>query len=350
MKTVSVIVINFNGSSDLAACLDSVAAQDHPACDVVVIDNASTDGSREWLRSKAGEAGWGFRLIENEANVGFSPALNQGIAATHGELVMPLNTDVVLEAGYVSALAAALEDPLTGSATGKLERFPPGGEDNIIDSAGHVIFRNRLAENLGEGRPAAASFLEPMEVWGVCGAAALYSREMLEDVAVDGEVFDEDFFAFWEDLDLDWRARMRGWRSMLVPAASAWHRRGGAGYRKSLLVETHNYKNRYLMMMKNDSARSLLPNLPGLIVTEVLKGAALLLRCPRALLGFVQAARLLPVMLRKRRTIQSRRLVPARELEHWFQPFDYRVWIKRHLFNRGEMIVEAHAERAACGE
>ncbi|MHB8896124.1 MAG: hypothetical protein ACYC99_13240, partial [Candidatus Geothermincolia bacterium] len=81
-------------------------------------------------------------------------------------------------------------------------------------------------------------------------------------------------------------------------------------------------------------------NLPGIILVEILKAGALLVRCPRALLGLVDVVRLLPVMIAKRRVIQSRRLVPSRELERWFQPFDYVRWIKRHLLNRGEMIVE----------
>jgi hypothetical protein len=110
-------------------------------------------------------------------------------------------------------------------------------------------------------------------------------------------------------------------------------------------VETHNYKNRYLMMIKNDSARYVLRNLPGILLTEALKGGALLVRCPRALLGLAQVARLVPAMVRKRRVIQSRRLVPARDLDVWFQPFDYKAWIRRHLLNRGEMIVEAQRER-----
>ncbi len=346
MKTVSAVVINFNGLADLPACFDSLAGQDYQAIELVIIDNGSQDGSLEWLRQwVSGQASAGrfippVALVENGRNTGFSPALNQGIAASGGEYVMPLNTDVVLQSTFVSRMVEAVEPDGVGSASGKLLRFPPYGAENVIDTAGHVMFRNRLALNLGEGKKASANFLEATEVWGTCGAAAIYKREMLRDVAVDGEFFDEDFFAFWEDLDLDWRARMRGWRCMFDPAAVAWHRRGGTGYRKSVLVETHNYKNRYLMMIKNDSGRNVLRNLPGIIATELLKGGALLIRCPRALLGLLDVVRLTPAMVAKRRVIQSRRLVPAREIESQFEPFDYAGWIRRHLLNRGEMIVE----------
>ena len=345
MRSVAIVVINFNGLADLPGCLEAVEAQTFPGIDLVIIDNHSTDGSREWLRGWVGEAGTRGRfaarppaLIENAHNAGFSPALNQGIRATTSDLVMPLNTDVVLREDFVEVLAACFGDQGVGSASGKLLRFPVGGVSNKIDSVGHVIFRNRLAWNLGEGLPGDREFLEKAEVWGTCGAAAVYSREMLEDVAVEGEFFDEDFFAFWEDLDLDWRARMRGWRCVMDPAALAWHRRGGAGYRKSLLVERHNLKNRHLMMLKNDQARFVLRNLPGMLTVEVLKAAALLVRCPRALGAYLDVVRLAPSMLVKRRSIQSRRLVPAGELESWFAPFHYKKWFRRHLLNRGGMI------------
>lgn len=348
MRSVSIVIINFNGLGDLPGCLGSVLAQDHENIALVIVDNASEDGSREWLREWVADPLNSGRfkqgpplLIENETNVGFSPALNMGISGSRGDLVMPLNTDVVMEPSFVSRLAACFDESGVGSATGKLLRFPVGGMSNPIDSVGHLIFRTRLAWNLGEGEDGAHAYVERQEVWGTCGAAAVYSREMLDDVAVEGEYFDEDFFAFWEDLDLDWRARERGWKCVLDPSAIAWHRRGGAGYRKSLLVERHNFKNRYLMLIKNDSARFLLRNLPGILAVEVLKAGALLVRCPRALYGWVDVVKLLPAMIRKRRVIQSRRIVPARELDVWFQPFPYRSWISRHLFERGEMIVEA---------
>lgn len=356
MSTVSVVIINFNGMADLAGCLDSVLAQDYPEMELVAIDNASDDGSAEWLARWVEGDGNAKRfvkppvLIRNEVNVGFSPALNRGIEASSGPLVMPLNTDVVLDPGFMSAMVGALEGSEVGSASGKLLRFPVGGADNHIDSAGHVMFKNRLAYNVGEGQPAATGWNEPREIWGTCGAAALYKREMLRDVAVDGECFDEDFFAFWEDLDLDWRARMRGWRCAYEPAALAWHRRGGAGYRKSLLVERHNYKNRFLMMIKNDSGRYVLRNLPGIVFTEAMKAGALLVRCPRALLGLVDVIRLTPGMIRKRRVIQSRRVVPARELEHWFEPFGYRWWIRKHLLERKETIVREESEKVSSRE
>jgi hypothetical protein len=98
-------------------------------------------------------------------------------------------------------------------------------------------------------------------------------------------------------------------------------------------------------MIKNDSPRYLLKNLPGIAFTDLLKSGALLVRCPRALLALGEVARLLPIMLAKRRVIQSLRVVPAGEIERWLQPFPYRKWVRRHLLSRGEMIVEGDRDR-----
>ncbi|MBN2168072.1 MAG: glycosyltransferase family 2 protein [Actinobacteria bacterium] len=352
MKQVSAIIINYNGLNDLPWFLDSLCSQDYENIELIVIDNCSNDGSREFLKEFVGSnkarnrfTGGSPVLIENEGNTGFSPALNTGISQSNGEYVLSLNTDVVLEPEFLSSLMLSMNGEKIGSASGKLLRFPPHNRDNIIDSAGHVIFRNRLARNRGEGETGSSACMEPTEVFGTCGAAALYSREMLEDIKVKGEYFDEDFFAFWEDLDVDWRSKLRGWHCVYNPEAVAYHKRGGAGYRKSLIVEYHNYKNRVLLMIKNDSLKGALGNMPGIFFVDLLRTGALLIRCPRALLSIGETLRLLPKMLGKRMVIQKRRLISDLEMEEWFLPFHYRKWIVHHLFRRGEMIVDGERLR-----
>lgn len=352
MKQVSAIIINYNGLHDLPEFLESLHAQDYPDIELIVVDNCSNDGSTEYLEEFARSekarkrfTGESPVFIKNEDNRGFSPALNLGISKSGGEYVLSLNTDIVLEPDFLSNLASVMNGEKVGSASGKLLRFPPHNPDNMIDSAGHLIFKNRLAENRGEGETGSVSYMESAEVFGTCGAAALYSREMLEDIKVRGEYFDEDFFAFWEDLDVDWRSRIRGWHCIYNPEAVAYHKRGGAGYRKSLIVEYHNYKNRYLMVIKNDSLAGLFRNLPGILFTDILKTGALLIRCPRAVLAIFEVIKLMPGMLAKRKRIQGDRVVSDKDMERWFEPFHYRKWIRRHLLNRGEMIVEGEKSR-----
>lgn len=351
MRVVSAILINYNGAPDLPTCLDSLMRQDYPSIELVVIDNASTDNSSEILTRflndpRAREKFWGGSpfLISNEKNIGFSGALNEGIRRSTGDLILSLNTDIVLEPQFISELARVMEDRDVGSASGKLLRFPPGNRDNPIDSAGHIIFKNRLARNIGEGVAGSTAFLAEAQVFGTCGAAAMYSREMLEDIKTGDEYFDEDFFAFWEDVDVDWRAALRGWKCIYNPGAIAYHRRGGAGFRKPPVVEYHNLKNRYLLMIKNDSPMFFLKNLPGILFTEILKIGALLFRCPGALRALGEVVRILPSMLEKRRLVQSRRIVPPDEIEARFAPFDYRRWVKTHLLEWRKFISVREAE------
>jgi GT2 family glycosyltransferase len=242
-----------------------------------------------------------------------------------------LNPDVVLGPEFVGRLASAIEnEPAFGSASGKVYRLP-AGERGIIDTTGHVIYKNRLFTDRGEDEPDRGQFDEPGEIFGACAGVGLYKKAMLEDIREGEEYFDESFFLFLEDTDLNWRAQLRGWKCLYVPGATAWHHRGGTAKRLTRLVETHNYKNRYMMLIKNDSFGGFLKNLHHFIVTDTLKTTALLWRCPSALLGWRDVWRELPALYRKRRIIQKNRRVSQAEFEQWFVRFDYGQWVRRHI-------------------
>ncbi|MFQ5574284.1 MAG: glycosyltransferase family 2 protein [Terriglobia bacterium] len=223
MDLVSIIVVNFNGNKWLKPCMEALSGQTYGDIEVIVVDNGSTDGSVEELKK-------GFpsvSVLENEANAGFAQAVNQGIEATTGQYVVPLNPDVVLTPSYVSEMVETANiGPKVGSVSGKLLRSDEKNS-KIIDSVGHLMFKNRLSANRGDEEVDRGQYevLEP--VFGTCGAAALYKRGMLEDIKIGGEYFDETFFAFWEDVDLDWRANLMGWTCLYTPRALAYHYRGG---------------------------------------------------------------------------------------------------------------------------
>lgn len=324
---VSAIILNYNGVNFIEACLASVSAQDYPDLDIVVVDNASTDASSAMVRKVPA-----VRLIECAANLGFSGGMNKGIAATTGDYVLLLNPDVTLERDYVSQLVALLEKrPEAGAATGKTYRMGTA-EPPVIDGTGHVIYKNRLLSDRGENRPDEGQYEFEEEVFGVCAGMSLYRRAMLEDVREGQEYFDESFFMFLEDVDLDWRARLRGWSSFYTPLALARHHRGGIAKRSTVLVEKHNYKNRYLVLLKNDSMLGGVLNVHHFLITDTLKTGKLLVRCPAALLGWLDVWRALPRTLAKRRQIQGRRKISPRQLEKkWFQPFDYKAWILKNM-------------------
>lgn len=327
---VTAVVVNWNGGEQLARCLDALLAQDHPDLEVVVVDNASSDGSAAVL-DRYEQVDGTVQVVRHRTNRGFAGGANAGIAISDGEAVLVANFDVHPRPDYVRVAAAALAaDPRRGAVQGKLLRAAPSpAGDPVVDTTGHRAFVTRLFRNRGEGEVDRGQHDRAGEVFGVSGALALYRRAMLDDIAVDGEVFDEDLFAFFEDVDLDWRARLRGWSAWYEPEAVARHERGGAGPRRTRRVEQLNFRNRLLTVLKCDDAAALGRHLPGFLLTTGLKALELLVTHPVAFAGSLAGLRLVPAMLRKRRVVQGRATVgPSAVAALWFEPFDYAAWVR----------------------
>lgn len=327
---VSVVLLNWNGQKFLKDCIDSVLAQTFPDIELIVIDNASSDGSPDWIES---EYLGRLTLVRNDTNTGFSRAMNQGFALARGEYLIPLNFDVIMEPTFVEELvrAAGTEDKI-GSVSGKLIRFTMEGKTRVIDSTGHLVHSNRYVINRGEGEIDEGQYDTPEFVFGTCGGASLYRRSMLEDTAFNGEVYDESFFIMLEDVDLDWRAQLRGWRCAYTPTAVAYHFRGAGAAGKSRLVQRHYYKNRYLIIWKNDKFLSILKFCLPIAIMDFYLWLDILFTAP---IGMLQACadiiRLLPLTLRKRKHIQSNRVITQKEIEAWFLSYDWTKDIKRKL-------------------
>ena len=324
--SVTAVVVTWDSGPDVEHCLAALRAQDHRPFEVVVVDNGSSDGSVEVARRHAAPGGdVAVRVLEQGRNTGFCAAVNVGIGASAADAVLLVNPDAVLAGDHVRLLVDALvADPGLGSVQGTLRR--DHAPDAVVDSAGHVALRPRLFRNRGQGLPAAS--LPPpgpdgvVDVFGVTGAAALHRRAMLDDVAdARGRWLDEALFAYFDDVDLDWRARMRGWRAGHVPAAHGVHRRGGAARRRSPLVEELNAANRLLVLAKLDDRRSLLAVLPALLATTAAKLAWLVLAAPGAALRVPARVRAgLPVARRERARVRSRACRSSAAVSAGFAP------------------------------
>jgi GT2 family glycosyltransferase len=326
---VSVTIVAWNSAPDLRRCLDSVAAQTRPVDEVVVVDNGSTDGSGAIARSHAVVS----LLEENRDNRGFAGGQNQAIRHSRGDWILTLNPDVVLRPDFVATLIARAEGraescdvatPRIGTLCGKLLRLGAGGtrlEPPVLDSTGIVFTRAFRHLDRGAGEPDRGQWDEEGPVFGASAAAALYRREMIEDVSLAGEFFDELFFAYREDADVAWRAQLLGWDTRYVPAAIAEHvRRVVPERRGSLPPELNRYsvRNRFLMRWKNaDAAVWRRCGLRGL-ARDLLVVAGCALWEWRSLPGLVEAVRFAPRSLRARRLIQSRRRRPGSEIARWF--------------------------------
>ena len=167
---VSAVILNWNGGDLVLRCQATLGRQTYPDLEAIVVDNGSTDGSLERLRESKPTP----RVVQNQTNLGFAVAANQGIAASAGDWILLLNQDVELEPDYVARLVAAGSAETTiGSVTGKLIRLRDGTQ-NVIDSTGHVLHRNGWVTNRGEDSPDLGQYEQPGEVFGVTAAAALY--------------------------------------------------------------------------------------------------------------------------------------------------------------------------------
>lgn len=324
MQSISAVVVTWNSLDLIGACLDSIHRQTLAPAQVIVVDNGSVDGTAEWLRTRPD-----VEVIANPKNRGFAAANNQALERCSGDAVLLLNADVVLEPDYIERCAAHFEDSSIGSVTGKLLR--PGGE--IIDSAGHNAYGLGWVENRGELGPD-RGFDTPGEVFGVCAAAAIYRRAALENAIVEGELFDESYFAYIEDIDLDWRLRWMGWRAWYEPAAVAIHHRSATGARFSTPIMRHILKNRILTVAKDYDGKMLARNAPGIFAFTVTKTIDFARSHPSAVLGLVDAARLMPRALRWRRILRDRRVVEAASMARWLLPFPWGERVRRRLRRR----------------
>ena len=323
---VSAVVLNWNGGQMVLRCLASLRRQTHRRLELVVVDNGSQDGSFERLQEQAPP----LVIVSNPRNLGFAVAANQGIAAAAGDWLLIVNQDVELEPDYVQRLLeAARADARIGALTGKLLRTEPR---DVLDSTGHVVFRNSWAANRGESRPDRGQYDRAGEVFGVTAAAALYRRRMLLEVS-EGRArpFDERFFAYIEDVDLDWRARWLGWKAWYEPAAVAWHHRSATGARGRPFIMRHILKNRLLLAANNDLWPDGLVRLPEVALFTLLRTSAFALESWQAPLGLLDFLRSLPGSGARRRFLRQKRTVGGGEISRWLEPFPYLRKIRSSL-------------------
>lgn len=219
---VSVVLIHFHSGEQILRAVRSVQEQEVPL-EIIVVDNDSRDVESQWLAALA-EADHILYLPQSR-NLGFSDANNLAFAKCRGEFVLTLNADVELDKGFLRALVDALtNDPAAGSASGKLRL---AATPDRIDTTGILLFRDGAGQDRGQGNMARNRYDAPGIIFGASGAAALYRRAMLDELAAGGEVFRSAFFAFLEDVDLAARVTQLGWRCLYVPTATAAHVRGG---------------------------------------------------------------------------------------------------------------------------
>ncbi len=318
---VSITIVTWNSAQYLKECFAALAAQDYRDLEVIIVDNASEDSTRSLLREV--ETKW--RVNYNDRNVGFAAGQNQAIRGSRGDWVLCLNPDVVMTPGFVTQMVSAGEaHPDAGSLCGKLLRWNPTSENhktNIIDSTGIYFTTNirhidRGADEIDRGQYDRAQY-----VFGASGAAAFFRRSFIDDVSVESEFFDEDFFAFREDGDLAWRAQVMGWKCLYTPKAVAWHVRRVTPERRKdlpLVINWHSDKNRFLMRGKNASGWLCWRLFFPVLWRDLMTFGYAMFRDRRLWSAVIYWWKARDSIRRKRAIIQSRRRVSDRDLLWWF--------------------------------
>jgi len=321
-RLVSISIINWNGMRYLPHCLESIYKQDYASkIEIIVVDNFSTDGSLEYLEKEHP----GIKLLKNSTNRGFSYAHNQGIRASGGEYVVPLNFDVFLETSFVNEMVKTMEkDPRIGILSGKLYKQKDEKKTDILDSTG-ITMKHCFMSPRGEKERDNGQYDTPegLDVFGACGCAPFYRRTMLDDVRCMDEYFDEDFVNYVEDVDLSWRALLRGWRCIYNPRAVAYHERGvtrkdSRQMRRVYLV--HGFRNRYWSMIKNMTREYWERYRFKIIGREMIFLSCTIREIPR----FVRIKALLFTlgrldrMLAKRRIIQKNKTILGEDMDYFF--------------------------------
>jgi GT2 family glycosyltransferase len=308
---VTAVVVNYNGGAMVEECLERLSSA-RGDLEIVVVDNASSDGSRERIAARFRE----LLLLASPVNLGFAAGNNLGARAATGDLLVLVNPDAFVTEGWLEPLVRAFDDPAVAIVSPKIYRgrFE---ESRRFDSAG-----NDLEFPLGEGAPRGylrdddGSFDEPGEVAYAAGAAFAVRRSVFE--ALGG--FDEEFFAYFEEADFCWRARLRGYRVWYEPRALVYHFGGGTFGAFSPAKIYLQTRNRIATSVQNLA----LPNLLRFVAAEIVHGSAVVLAAPffpkyRALgfayaRGWADAVRSLPRIRAKRALRQRERTVDDREI------------------------------------
>jgi len=332
---VSVLIPTYRDAHLLRTSLPVLLSERKGAVEILIMNNSPEQDVRHALGDLADDDR--VTIFEMGFEAGFARAVNRGIGASSGDLVMLCNADLFPSATYLDEIRRFFDGhPRAGAAIGKLLRYDLRADcpTEVIDSAGLVLTRQRRIVPRGEGERDAGQFDEAIEVFAIDGAAPVLRRSALDAISVDGEYLDENFYAHKEDHDVSWRLRLAGWQCWYVPQAVGYHGRttrglGSRGYlsalrtfhrnerEKSNFVRIHAMKNQWLMLLKNEDGHNFVRDFPFILAREALVVTHNLLFSPRALVAVPMTFKILRPTLRKRRATKTDQRMAPHELRRW---------------------------------
>lgn len=302
-RSVDIVIPSWNGKNYLDVCLSSLRKQAFKAFHIIVVDNASTDGTDALLKEKYPEV----QIISLQVNIGFSGAVNEGIRASQGQYIALLNQDTETDPFWLDELMKTFDaHPEIDFCSSKLMQFH---NRSVIDSAGDGFQRGGISFKSGSGQKDSAKYRYPREVFGACAAAAIYRKRFFENVGL----FDDNIGDYSTDGDINFRAQLRGLRCWFAPSAIVFHH---------VAASTTVGSTQFIRRINRNAMITALKNYPfALMLRNIIRIAAVFLSTlwiyphpSAALRGRVDALTMLPRLLKERREIQKQRTVSLKRL------------------------------------
>lgn len=325
---LAVLVVTWNSAEDLPGCLEAVARLDYRPLELVVVDCGSADDSVAVARGQPmGEVS--RQVVALGENRGFAGGMNAALVTTDAPWVLLLNPDARPTRTFASRLLdRAWAHERVGGVTGRLVRPADGsGEgakpgERLLDACGMWLHPTWRHLDRGSGEADHGQLARAEEVFGATGAASLFARSALDDVAIDGEVFDRDFHSYREDAELCFRLQERGWRVLYEPGAICEHRRRVLPERRARLpaaINYHSLKNRYLLRAYHQTGTNFWRTLLPATSRDLLALGYVLLRERSSLAAYGWLIRHAAAIRRRRKIIQTRRTAAAEAVDRWFR-------------------------------
>lgn len=257
MKLASVIIVNWNGLQWLKICLPSILNQSYKNIEVIVVDNASTDGSVAWIKRAYKKV----RVVINPKNYGFSHANNIGFSQAKGEYVIFLNNDTRVEKSYVSEMVKTLDSQSDiGGVQSKILLME---SPDTHDTVGAFLTPTGFLYHYGFGDKNTAKYDVHCDLYTAKGASMGFKRIVLDQIVIDGNLFDPDYFAYFEESDVCHRVLLTGYRIVYAYSSVAYHKMGATSTKiQQDIIQYHSFKNRIRTYLKNFSFRTNILILP----------------------------------------------------------------------------------------
>jgi GT2 family glycosyltransferase len=303
---ISIVIVLWKSAGFVKECLRSILDQSFTDFELILIDNNPDSLDRAQVQSFTDRR---ITYISSGKNSGFAAGQNAGIRQARSEWVFCLNSDTILPPGYLGQMAGILSTmpPDTGMVG---TRVLSEKNHDLIDSDGLAMTRHRFFFDADAGKKAVdLPALTDTPLLGACACGVFFRKRMIDAVSVDNQFFDEDFFCFYEDADVCWRCMSAGWKFMVLPAPVFFHWRHGTASRESVRkLKSLTFRNRYWVIIKNDSLADCLRDWPSLLCMELVNFVKLL-RYPYLARAYYQAIAGLPRMLKKRTAISKMRTI-----------------------------------------